>query len=510
MLLPWYKGLQTKQFSFLGEFATQTCFQGRFGEETGSNQFGAHIIVHSPSKDTQDAQAHLSFIEVTFAGQAFQLGRYPIHFHLNGNMSKSYVTGCSIHHTFNRAINVHGSHNVKISKNVGYNIMGGAFFLEDGIETGNEFDENLLIFVKASTSLLNDDVTAASIWITHPNNIYSGNAVAGGTHFGYWYRMLEHPEGPSHDTSIYPRKEPLGIFNNNTVHSCGWFGLWIFEDFYPMNLETGEPVPALFTDLTTWNNEKGAECVNCAYIVFVRLVSLNNDLAGLEWKKALNHECSGSNVKESCISGNINSGDPVETNVAVKVPYGHCFQMEDVYIEHCLLAFELTEITGTCTTWCGGFVSSYKGLRFNEVTNIVNWRWIHEGAMLDEDGSFCDSSPAIVMPDSGSHIPDNLILPACGRPSKGLTTKRISDSVKLIRIAVTGMVPSSAEGKNLTFQNQYGTTFGYYHAKKLTHKPGWMAVLKADEWYKMTVQNGVQMTNLSFSGALYGLGVCIL
>lgn len=68
-----------------------------------------------------------------------RLGRYPIHFHLNGDMSGSYVRGAAIHNTFNRAINVHGTHNVLIEHNVAYKVMGGAFFLEDGIETGNKY-----------------------------------------------------------------------------------------------------------------------------------------------------------------------------------------------------------------------------------------------------------------------------------------------------------------------------------------------------------------------------------
>ena len=29
---------------------TQTCFQGRFGEETGSDQFGVHIMIHGHKK----------------------------------------------------------------------------------------------------------------------------------------------------------------------------------------------------------------------------------------------------------------------------------------------------------------------------------------------------------------------------------------------------------------------------------------------------------------------------
>lgn len=75
---------------------------------------------------------------------------------------------------------------------------------------------NLALFVKASSSLLNDDITPAAFWATNPDNHYEHNAVAGGTHFGWWYRLLEHPEGPSATNDICPRKVPLGTCNNNT------------------------------------------------------------------------------------------------------------------------------------------------------------------------------------------------------------------------------------------------------------------------------------------------------
>ena len=39
--------------------------------------------------------------------QAFRLGRYPIHYHLNGNVTGSYVRGCAIHRTYNRAVTIH-------------------------------------------------------------------------------------------------------------------------------------------------------------------------------------------------------------------------------------------------------------------------------------------------------------------------------------------------------------------------------------------------------------------
>ena len=88
--------------------------------------------------------------------------------------------------------------------------MGGAFFLEDGIETNNTFQYNLGVFVKPSSSLRNDDITPATFWITNPDNIIIHNHAAGGSHFGFWYRMKDHPEGPSFDSNICPKFVPLG------------------------------------------------------------------------------------------------------------------------------------------------------------------------------------------------------------------------------------------------------------------------------------------------------------
>jgi len=52
-----------------------------------------------------------------------------------------------------------GTHNLLVESNVVYDVMGGAIFIEDGIETGNIIQYNLVVFVRQSTSLLNDDIT---------------------------------------------------------------------------------------------------------------------------------------------------------------------------------------------------------------------------------------------------------------------------------------------------------------------------------------------------------------
>ena len=97
-------------------------------------------------------------------------GRYPIHFHLSGNVTGSYVRGCAIHHTFNRAVTVHGVSGLLVEHNVANDIMGHAFFIEDGIETGNTIQYNLGVAVRTSSTLLTTDVTPATFWVTNPNN----------------------------------------------------------------------------------------------------------------------------------------------------------------------------------------------------------------------------------------------------------------------------------------------------------------------------------------------------
>ena len=65
------------------------------------------------------------------------MGRYPIHFHMIGRVTKSYVIGNAIHHSYNRAVTIHGVHYLRVTDNVAFHIMGHTYFMEDGIETKN-------------------------------------------------------------------------------------------------------------------------------------------------------------------------------------------------------------------------------------------------------------------------------------------------------------------------------------------------------------------------------------
>lgn len=155
------------------ESVIMNCFLGRYGPELGSDQFGGTIMVaiaENAPRDREVAILRMSNVELFHVGQSFRLGRYPIHFHLSGNMPSSYVKECAIHESFNRAVNVHKSHYVRVERNLIFDIRGGAFFLEAGTEIGNIFRENLAIFVIHASSLMNEDVTPGKSLMTITTN----------------------------------------------------------------------------------------------------------------------------------------------------------------------------------------------------------------------------------------------------------------------------------------------------------------------------------------------------
>ena len=57
--------------------------------DSAENQYGAHIMIHSPGDES--CIGRIENVEFFNVGQAFKLGRYPIHFHMIGTVHKSYV-----------------------------------------------------------------------------------------------------------------------------------------------------------------------------------------------------------------------------------------------------------------------------------------------------------------------------------------------------------------------------------------------------------------------------------
>ncbi|CAF0745209.1 unnamed protein product [Adineta steineri] len=513
-----------------GEFATQTCFLGRYGNEIGSDQFGATIMA-SASADSSDgiqrAILRLSNIEVTYAGQAFRLGRYPVHFHMNGNMSLSYIKSSSIHQTFNRAVNIHASNYLTVSNNVIYDVMGGAVFLEDGVETFNTLSYNLLVFVRTSSSLLNEDVTPAAIWVTNPNNIVEHNAVAGGTHFGYWYRLLETPDGPSFAMypNFCPHRQQFGRFFNNSVHSVGRFGVWLFPEYSPTvsgSCITDNPYQAIIEGLISWKNSRGIEWVMSSTVQIKNALVFDNDDAGIRCVTAINNqrtdlpvlrstfynENTGSSVINSIIIGDTGvSGTPIVPDEGgLIVMWDRGLSVRNISFINFpnvnTQAIYGPTIDGRCVVYCGGWLTKFSQLRFTNVLNRGNFRWAYDGLYQDVDGSLANVPGAVILPPDGLWNTSS----ACSPTPNFVNAITCPSSMGTwIRFAFNqANLGQNGEELNIYDDSNHHTVVPNLH-KRLTHPEGYMMNLLAKKSYLLQFENANSSVNISYSGVAYSL-----
>ncbi len=216
-------------------------------EDAERSYFGGHIMAMA------GARMYVSSVELNRMGQNMHLARYPIHWHIDGDGRGQYIENSSIHDTYSRCVTVHGTNNVRVENNVTYNNVGHCFFLEDAVETGNQFVHNLGILTKchpdgkpcvptnlgpfgseggknfdtdgqnAKDILIPSDNTASTFWITNPDNIYRDNVAAGSEATGFWFALPQHPTGAFEGTDVskatWPRRTRLREFKGNTAHS---------------------------------------------------------------------------------------------------------------------------------------------------------------------------------------------------------------------------------------------------------------------------------------------------
>jgi len=263
-------------------------------EDSRENYFGGHIMAMAGSK------MYVSSVELNRMGQHLHLARYPVHWHIIGDGAGQYVQNSSIHDSYSRCVTVHGTNNVRVENNVTFNTVGHCFFLEDAVETGNQFVHNLGIMTKCHPTLPCDptnltlahqstkgqasdqilipsDNTVSTFWITNPDNIYRDNVAAGSDQIGFWMAFPQHPtgahEGKEGMENVWPGRTRLREFSGNTAHSNfdglmldrgpgpdGKFGiagpnLTSYAD--PTDTKSGL-VMAVFDNFTGYKNSNGA------------------------------------------------------------------------------------------------------------------------------------------------------------------------------------------------------------------------------------------------------------
>jgi len=306
-------------------------------------------MLHYPMDES--CIGRILYTELFNVGQAFKLGRYPIHFHVIGTVSKSLVKGNAIHQTYNRAVTIHNVKYFNVVQNVIYNTMGHSIFIEDAIETKNVIDRNLVVSTRSSFSLLNTDQTPASFWITHPDNVFTNNHAAGSERYGFWFDLQDNSINGSYSPSICPKNSKLGEFRDNVAHSNGKYGLRIFHSLAPRErpcdawtfdnsnpTANGAPypsnpsIPAVFENFVSWSNlEVGAIAESTGAVEWRNFKMADNGVSQMEWS-TLNSEVKATNislVNKALIIGRTENGVPGST-YGIIGPRSNFFTINDV------------------------------------------------------------------------------------------------------------------------------------------------------------------------------------
>ena len=181
---------------------------------TSAAGFGGHIMGMGGTLRVEGVELH-------FMGQKGLMARYPMHWHMMGAVDGQYFAGSSVWKSFNRCVTVHGTNNARVEGNVCYDHLGHGYFLEDGAETGNLIAGNLGLGTHGDRPRACSPPTpsAATFWITNPDNTIRGNVAAGSEAFGFWYALPASPTGLSTGSSLLPRNTPLREFSDNVAHS---------------------------------------------------------------------------------------------------------------------------------------------------------------------------------------------------------------------------------------------------------------------------------------------------
>ncbi|EGC34813.1 hypothetical protein DICPUDRAFT_98088 [Dictyostelium purpureum] len=240
-------GLLTKNIVIRGEMQP-SCNGSALCNYFNFDGFGGHVRVAKGF-----GSVHLQGIELYHMGQIYNVGFYPIHFHMCGDVDTgsysnwpTFVKDVSIHHTFSRCLTIHGTSGLIVVSNFAYDHYGHCYFFEDGSETRNYLDSNVGLVTRYGYILPSDRScevclyvnpkdyngnaldcgtceAVATFWITNPDNYLRNNIAGGSENTGFWFLI---PEGVSGLSAYLPQYQnihaefiPIGSFNGNKAHS---------------------------------------------------------------------------------------------------------------------------------------------------------------------------------------------------------------------------------------------------------------------------------------------------
>jgi hypothetical protein len=118
-------------------------------EESERNSLGAYCLISGGPDDAEGSVrqsiGRFSGVEFRRMGQFNRPGRYPLHWHNNGDAADSAVVGCLVHRSYQRGIVTVGSRRVRISGNVVVKPYGHGYIVESGDHSPQLLTTNLAL-----------------------------------------------------------------------------------------------------------------------------------------------------------------------------------------------------------------------------------------------------------------------------------------------------------------------------------------------------------------------------
>jgi hypothetical protein len=115
-------------------------------DESERDAHGAYCMIAGADDGAgPHSTGRFSGVEFRRVGQLNRPGRYPLHWHNNGDAATSHVVGCLVHHSYQRGIVTVGSRHVRISGNVVIKPVGHGYIVESADNSPQLVTTNLAL-----------------------------------------------------------------------------------------------------------------------------------------------------------------------------------------------------------------------------------------------------------------------------------------------------------------------------------------------------------------------------